>query len=65
MDVTAITQLISNLGFPIACCIALFWRMNKQDENHKEEMNGMKTAIDNNTLVITKLYERMGGEDGK
>ena len=29
MEIEAITTLISNMGFPIACVIALFWYLNK------------------------------------
>jgi len=63
MDPNAITTLISTLGFPIACCIALFWYMTKQTERHKDETHELKQAIDNNTIIITKLYERLGGKD--
>lgn len=59
MDTNALVQIISNLGFPIAMCGALFWYINKQTELHKEEMHELKQSIDNNTLVITKLYERL------
>lgn len=62
MVVTEITQLISTLGFPIVCCIALFWKMNKQDENHKEEMSKMTDALNNNTVALTKLSDKLGGE---
>lgn len=62
MDVTEITQLISTLGFPIVCCIALFWKMNKQDENHKEEMSKMTDALNNNTVALTKLSDKLGGD---
>lgn len=57
-----IMDLISNFGFPIACCCALFWRMIKQDEAHKEEINAMKNALENNTLVLTRLCERFDKE---
>lgn len=62
MDVSAITTIISTLGFPIACCIGLFWYLTKESERHREETDKLKTAIDNNTIVITKLYERLGGK---
>ena len=63
MDVTALAQIISTVGFPIAACIGLFWYMSKQTENHKEETDKLKQAIDNNTIIITKLYERLGGKN--
>lgn len=59
MDVATITQIITNLGFPIVCCGALFWKMNKQDENHKQEIDGMTKAIENNNLVLNRLCDKM------
>lgn len=61
MDANTIMQLISTLGFPIVCCVALFWRMIKSEESHKEEMNKMAEAVNNNTLALTKLMDAIGG----
>lgn len=61
MDMTNVTQIISSLGFPIAACIALFWKMNKEEAAHKEETEKLRQTIENNTLILTKLYERLGG----
>lgn len=57
MDVEAITSLISTLGFPIVVCIALFWYVNKQTESHKEEINGLRETINENTNILTQLKE--------
>lgn len=59
MDVTAITQIVSTLGFPIVMCIYLLYRDGKRDESHKEEMAKMTEAINNNTIALTQLTERM------
>lgn len=59
MDTNAIIQLISTLGFPIGCCVALFWRMIKSDEQHKQEMDKISEALNNNTIAMEKLYERL------
>ena len=59
MDVSTFTQLIGSLGFPVAACIALFWKMNKQDEQHSEEISKMTTAIENNTIALIKLNEKL------
>ena len=45
MDINTITQIISNVGFPIACCIAMFWFNNKNEERHIEEVGALKDAI--------------------
>ena len=64
MDVNTVMQLVTTLGFPIVCCIALFCRMIKSDENHKAEMDKLSEALNNNTLAINKLNERLNhGED--
>lgn len=60
MDVNTITSLVTSVGFPIVCCIACFWYINKSDEQHKEEMNKMSEAINNNTLVMQKLIDKLG-----
>lgn len=51
MDVQTITQLVSALGFPIVCCGALFWYINK---TMKEFTSEMKQAIDKLSDTISK-----------
>lgn len=62
MDVSVVTQLIGSLGFPIVACGVLFYQNTKIEQQHKEETNKLSDAINNNTLVITKLLERMSSE---
>lgn len=65
MDVTSFTQMISTVGFPIACCIAIFWYMNKESENHKVEVNGLKDALNANTVVLTELKQMIADMRGE
>lgn len=62
MDVNTLIQLVGSLGFPIVACGALFWRMIKSDEQHKEEMNKMSEALNNNTSALVKLAEKLEKE---
>ena len=57
MDISAIGNLIATLGFPIVAAAALFWYMNKQSENHKEETNALRDSIEKNSLVLAELKE--------
>lgn len=68
-----VIQLISSLGFPIVACIYIAVYTSKQNENyrgdikelqkeHKEEIKGLKESLDNNTLVLQKLIDRMDKE---
>lgn len=56
-----IVALIRDLGFPIAVAVALFWKNNKDGEQHKVEMDKMTEALNNNTLALTELKDKIGG----
>lgn len=59
MDPNLIIQAISTLGFPIVVSAALFWKMNEQDKDHKEEVTKVTEAISNNTLALQKLVDKL------
>lgn len=61
MDTSTIVQIISSLGFPIACCVAMFWQNNKLNESHKEETSKLNEAINNNTIALNHLIDKIGG----
>ena len=62
MDVNAITQLISGVGFPVAVGLICFWYINKQSEEHKAEIDELTKALNNNTLVMQRLADRLSQE---
>lgn len=57
----AISQLISNVGFPIACVIMMFYMWDKERTEHKAESERWVEALNNNTNVIQRLIDKMGG----
>ena len=72
MDIQTVLTAISTVGFPIACCVGMGWYVkyttdkNREDlttlnTQHKEEMCTVTTAINNNTLALQKLTDRMDG----
>lgn len=64
MDISSITQVISNFGFPIAVCGVLFYYIYKLQYAHNEEITALREAIENNTLALTKLeLELKGNKD--
>lgn len=73
MDLNIIMTLVGSLGFPIVACIGLGWYVkymtdtNRSDmtelrKEHKEEMTKMTEALNNNTLVIQKLIDKLDKE---
>ena len=55
MDIQVIAQMITTLGFPIVAAAALFWYVNKKDEQHRDEMKSLKDSLDKNSSVLDEL----------
>lgn len=55
MDVTVVTSFISNVGFPIAACIALYALVQNMQKAHKEEIDSLRETIQQNTVVLARL----------
>lgn len=62
MEISDIVTLITNVGFPIACTCALFHFWNKEREQHCAETAELKDAINNNTIVMQHLIDKLGGD---
>lgn len=54
-----IVEAIGSVGFPIVVSGALFWYMTKSNESHKQEINKLSEAVNNNTVVIQKLIDKL------
>lgn len=65
MDGTALATLIGQYGFPIVAFFVLFKYMGKQEERHKEEMDKMSTAINNNTDIMRQVLTQLKREDDR
>ena len=62
MEISDIVTLITDVGFPIACTCALFYFLNKEREQHRVETAELKDAINNNTIVMQCLIDKLGGD---
>lgn len=58
-ELNLIGQFISSYGFPIVMCIIMFWYMNKEREDHKQEVSSMTQAINNNTAVLEVIKDKL------
>ena len=59
----AIVTFIRDLGFPIACVCVLFWMLDRERQEHKNEADRWAEAINNNTRVMERLIDRLDGKD--
>lgn len=62
MGVNEITQLISNFGFPMVACGALAYYVKYTTDKQRNEVT---TALNNNTIALTKLCERLDMKEVK
>lgn len=65
MDIISVIQTV---GFPAACVVAMGWYVkyitdqhredrNTADQRHKEEIQEVTKALNNNTIAIQKLTD--------
>lgn len=52
MDVTAITDLVSNVAFPIAAFVMMYYSNTKTIEE-------LRKTIEDNSLIMAKLAEKL------
>lgn len=73
MDFNTIIAAVGSLGFPIVAAVMMAVFFNKMQESyrqdikdlnkeHKAESDKMVEAINNNTIVIQKLVDKMGDD---
>lgn len=55
-------DLVSNLGVPVACLVVTFKLWNKEREDHKQSEDKMTEAINNNTMALNRLAEKIDKE---
>ena len=73
MDWQSIFTAINSVGFPSVCCCVLAYffvqttnnyrnDLKEQNNMHKEENAKLVDAINNNTLVVQKLIDKLDSE---
>ena len=73
MDIKVLLDAVSVVGFPIVMCLIFIYyvkylndtnreQINQLQLQHRQESTEMTKAIENNTLALTKLIDKLGGE---
>ena len=60
--INELTTLISTVGFPVGMCLIMCYYINKINEAHKEETDKFAEALNNNTVVLQKLCDKLDSE---
>lgn len=77
MDYATISTFIQTVGFPTVCVLGMGWyvkyitdqhheELQSMQDQHRQEMNDVTQALNNNTLALQKLadYITLGGDNG-
>lgn len=76
MDVKVLIDAISIVGFPIIMCLVFMYyvkyltdknaeQIDKINDLHRQETSELTRAVENNTLALTRLLEKMDKGEGE
>jgi len=72
METDIIVQLIGQLGFPIAACIALFYMCNSfikqmmsSNESNQKSINEMNATLTKLDSTLEKIYDKLNQLDDR
>lgn len=54
-----LANIISTLGYPIVISLLLLYMMYDNEEKYDETIEGLRKTIENNTLTLTKLCDKL------
>ncbi len=71
---SVISNFISQFGYPIVVSLMAFWYICKTNQQYRDdtkemrhehgvEVSTLSEAVSNNTLVMQKLVDKLGGDD--
>lgn len=71
--INAVINAVATVGFPIVCCGVLMYyqkythdkdseQFKQLSDSHAEEMRTMSNALNNNTVVLQKLCDKLDSE---
>lgn len=58
-----ILNAIGQYGFSIVMCLVEAWYIYYLQNTHAKETDNLRTVIEQNTIAITKLYEKISAID--
>lgn len=73
MDIKVLLDAVSVVGFPIVMCLIFIYyvkyltdknaeQIDKLNDQHRQETSELTKAVENNTLALTRLIEKLDKE---
>lgn len=48
-------NLISNYIFPVAMCLILVWKMERDQDRYRQDLNTLREVVEKNTEIINEI----------
>lgn len=48
-------NLISNYVFPVAMCLILVWKMERDQDRYRQDLNTLREVIEKNTEIMNEI----------
>lgn len=48
-------NLISNYIFPVAMCLILVWKMERDQDRYRQDLNTLREVIEKNTEIMSEI----------
>lgn len=65
MDFNTLITAIGSLGFPIVACILMGYMFIKFTDNYRADIKSMTEIVNNNTLALNKLIDKLDDDKGR
>lgn len=59
MDFTTVIQACSTVAFPVVMSVLEAWYIKYQADEHTKRIMEFNRSLDENTIILNKLYERL------
>lgn len=60
--INTVINAVSMVGFPIVCCGVLMYYQKYTRDKDSEQLKQLSDALNNNTIVLQKLCDKLGSE---
>lgn len=65
MDFNTVIAAIGSLGFPIVACILMGYMFIRFTDNYRADIKSMTEIVNNNTIALNKLIDKIDKEEEK
>lgn len=57
-----LVTLFANYIFPVAMCMVLVWKMEKDQDRYREDLNTIREVISQNSQILTEIKTMLGDD---